>query len=187
MEPRWRVLLTTGETSMTLDELDEAFNCGRIDASTLVLEPGAVFWAKLGAIAGLPMTPASGVSVAPLNLDVDVDLTGLDHPTARSPRRYFVAAAAALGTIALIALIATGTGNNAAAAVLAAKPQTMAMGVSPVPTTPPVVTPSLAAPPPPLVPADGKPGPLMAKEKKKSSPDKPKPAAKKSAAGRRAK
>src|SRR5438067_823024 len=43
----WRVLLVSGETTMTLDALDEAFNAGRIDATTLVLEPGAVFWTRL--------------------------------------------------------------------------------------------------------------------------------------------
>lgn len=50
----WRVLLLTGEVrSMTLDELDEAFQAGLIDAHTPLLPPGETAWTRVGVAAGL--------------------------------------------------------------------------------------------------------------------------------------
>lgn len=49
----WHVQMASGDVLvMTLDELDEAFNDGRIDESTMVLQGGALKWARLGAILG---------------------------------------------------------------------------------------------------------------------------------------
>lgn len=49
----WDVLLATGPTKMTVDQLDAAFQQGWIDASTRVRAPGAFEWTTLGAAAGL--------------------------------------------------------------------------------------------------------------------------------------
>jgi hypothetical protein len=51
-EELWSILLPNGEVRTgTLDELDEAFNAGAVDASTLVLAPGATEWSTIGALA----------------------------------------------------------------------------------------------------------------------------------------
>lgn len=50
----WRVLLLTGEVrAMSLDELDEAFQAGLIDAETPLLPPGESMWTRVGVAAGL--------------------------------------------------------------------------------------------------------------------------------------
>lgn len=60
-EELWRVQLGTGELRvMTIDVLDEAFDAGIIDGSTLVLAPGASNWARLADVAGLEDAGAAG-------------------------------------------------------------------------------------------------------------------------------
>jgi len=50
----WYVKLSDGDVHrVTLDQLDEAFQAGHIDAETMVLAAGATRWAKLGALAGI--------------------------------------------------------------------------------------------------------------------------------------
>lgn len=50
----WYVKLSDGDVHrVTLDQLDEAFQAGHIDAETMVLAAGASRWAKLGALAGI--------------------------------------------------------------------------------------------------------------------------------------
>jgi pyruvate/2-oxoglutarate dehydrogenase complex dihydrolipoamide acyltransferase (E2) component len=49
----WDVRLATGETKMTVDQIDAGFQQGWIDASTPVRAPGAFEWTTLGAAAGL--------------------------------------------------------------------------------------------------------------------------------------
>lgn len=53
----WRVQLPTGELrAFSLDALDEAFNAGLINDSTMVLAPGSTSWAPLSVVAGLDAT-----------------------------------------------------------------------------------------------------------------------------------
>lgn len=50
----WYVKLSDGDVHrVTLDQLDEAFQAGHIDANTMVLASGATQWTKLGALAGI--------------------------------------------------------------------------------------------------------------------------------------
>lgn len=71
----WQVKLSEGcVIDMTLDEIDTAFNAGRISARTSVLPPGDFRWTTLGAAAGLedddrPTEPAP-YSIAPVAADV---------------------------------------------------------------------------------------------------------------------
>lgn len=81
----WHVRLASGETRpLSLEELDEAFNAGVIDAKTPVLKAGALQWSTLGQVAGLDTTPppVSAVpnSIAPVALDAaygEIDLSNL--------------------------------------------------------------------------------------------------------------
>jgi hypothetical protein len=74
----WRVQLATGGSrTMTLDELDEAFQNGDIDEGTPVLPPGSTNWVRLADAAGLdapsaepaPSLAPVAVSAAPLPPD----------------------------------------------------------------------------------------------------------------------
>jgi hypothetical protein len=94
----WHVQAPDGKVrTLSLDELDEAFQNGSIDENTLVLPAGAINWARLGDVAGLDEEsetppPVSTVnSVAPIALDLapiaarlDADL---DAPPELRPRR----------------------------------------------------------------------------------------------------
>src|SRR5947209_10347429 len=64
----WNVAFRSGEIrSMTLDELDAAFDAGAIDANTKVMAPGTTEWVRLGVAAGLnePAPPPPAPSSAP--------------------------------------------------------------------------------------------------------------------------
>jgi hypothetical protein len=69
----WRVKLASGEQPMTLEEIDAAFETGRIDADTLVCPPGSLTFARLGAMAGLD------AEEAPAAIDIDVELEQVDR------------------------------------------------------------------------------------------------------------
>jgi hypothetical protein len=49
----WHVRFGTGDALMTLDELDTAFNAGRVDSDTLVRRYGSIRWITLREAAGL--------------------------------------------------------------------------------------------------------------------------------------
>jgi len=66
----WSVQLATGEVcEMTLDQLDEAFQEGRIDEHTAILQHGSDQWSTLGNLAGIdgeePAPPAAPETEAP--------------------------------------------------------------------------------------------------------------------------
>ncbi|MBS2017868.1 MAG: hypothetical protein JST00_33635 [Deltaproteobacteria bacterium] len=74
----WHVRLDDGETrTLSLDELDRAYDEGWIHERTLVLEAGAIHWVPLAEIAGLdtavvpepPVHEPAPYSIAPLALD----------------------------------------------------------------------------------------------------------------------
>ncbi len=61
----WYVKLTDGDVHrVTLDQLDEAFQAGHIDANTMVLAGGSSEWTRLGAIAGMDDDGSSSESAA---------------------------------------------------------------------------------------------------------------------------
>lgn len=53
-EPNWFVVMAVGVRKMTLQQLDDAFQIGIINARTLVSPEGADGWATLGELAELP-------------------------------------------------------------------------------------------------------------------------------------
>jgi len=71
----WNVKLSEGcVVEMTLDEIDTAFNAGRISAGTSVLPPGDFVWTTLGEAAGLEdddrETMPAPYSIAPVAADI---------------------------------------------------------------------------------------------------------------------
>jgi hypothetical protein len=146
----WQVQLASGGTgAMTLDELDAAFQAGRIDERSKVLAPGALAWSTLGEIAGIDATPAPTPRVS---IDCDVDLEALRAPARRWKRIVLIAApiAAVIGIIATtlasrssISVSAesapsppVGAAPSAPAAIVAASP---APSTTPTPTAAPVL------------------------------------------------
>jgi|HubBroStandDraft_2_1064218.scaffolds.fasta_scaffold07625_5 hypothetical protein len=95
----WSVQLPSGVHEVTLDQLDDAFQRGYIDAGTWVFVPGSLRWMTLGAILEepAPVRPAprdhqwprdneSPCSVRPTTLDFEdepVDLDRFKHKTGR--------------------------------------------------------------------------------------------------------
>jgi hypothetical protein len=141
----WYVKTADGDVDrMTLDELDEAFNDGRIDENVTVLPAGESKWVRLGALLGLDQPPPTPVAFAampnsmrPVSIDLSDDM---DAAPFRQKSRKGVFVGATVGAIALVGVIfaATHSGGVSASAATA----TIA--------APPPVT---AAPPPPPSPA----------------------------------
>lgn len=145
----WYVKTADGDVDrMTLDELDEAFNAGRIDENVTVLPAGESKWVRLGTLLGLdqPVTP-SPVSFAPvphsmrpvsIDLSDDPDIAQL-HKKSRKGVGFAIAAAVLLIPAGILGANRMHLGSsfqssqNVAAAAVQAPP-------------PPPVT---AAPPPP--------------------------------------
>ncbi len=63
----WHVQIGGGVRTMTLDELDQAFQSGVIHERTMVLRSGALHWTTLGDVAGIDEHPNS---IAPVATDV---------------------------------------------------------------------------------------------------------------------
>ncbi len=126
----WQVKLSEGcVVDMTLDEVDTAFNAGRIQASTLVMPPGDMRWTTLGAAAGLEDEEAP-YSIAPVAADVappstygfgsppvpdfDVDLNSFEGNAGLPKKRNMGAIVAVVMTF--VVLVAVGIGGGAYAA-----------------------------------------------------------------------
>src|SRR5688572_19715716 len=78
----WQVKLSEGcVIDMTLDEIDTAFNAGRIQASTLVMPPGDMRWTTLGAAAGLEdEREEAPYSIAPIAADIAPPVGSFGYP-----------------------------------------------------------------------------------------------------------
>ncbi|HZU83911.1 MAG TPA: hypothetical protein VE987_13380 [Polyangiaceae bacterium] len=100
----WYVQLADGDVHrVTLDQLDEAFQLGHVNAHTMVLAAGSSRWARLGQLAGIDAPgPATAYSERPVSMDLsDV----LISPPARAGRRWLfavMALAVATGSVASI-------------------------------------------------------------------------------------
>ena len=119
----WHVQLGGGVRTMTLDELDQAFQSGVIDERTMVLKAGALHWTTLGDIAGLDEQPNS---IAPMATDItssDVVIPPLPAPSFDAsisssfgteelavfrPKRRVGRVLAGVGAIALVAAAVFG-------------------------------------------------------------------------------
>ena len=156
-ENLWYVKTSDGDVHrVTLDQLDEAFQAGRIDENVMVLAAGESKWAKLSALAGLdqpaPVAPMPS-SLRPVSMDLSLDVD--ENAFRKKPRKGLVIGAvvgilAVFGGILVMNRAHVGGSDApaaAAAAALAVAPSAAAPPVteaspSPLPTT-------TAAPPPP--------------------------------------
>lgn len=141
----WFVQISPSQMrAMTLDELDDAFQHGRIDEHTLVREDGKTDWAALGNVAGLEAADAAPLSeslrpVVSNVSDLDFDLT-----LPRRSRRGLVLSAMALA--AVVGAIAFGaTKLSRSPAAHASAPTAVA---APTPVAPAA---TMAIPPPPPI------------------------------------
>ena len=66
----WHVQLGGSARTMTLDELDQAFQSGVVNERTMVLKAGALHWTTLGDIAGIETADAQPNSIAPMATDI---------------------------------------------------------------------------------------------------------------------
>jgi hypothetical protein len=103
-ENLWYVKTDDGDVHrVTLDQLDEAFQAGRIDENVMVLAAGAQKWAKLSALAGLdepapaPMMPSS---LRPVSMDLSLDLD-VDENAFRKKSRKGLVIGAVVGILAV--------------------------------------------------------------------------------------
>lgn len=186
----WQVKLSEGcVIDMTPDEIDTAFNAGRISARTSVLPPGDFRWTTLGEAAGLEddereTEPApysiAPYSIAPVAADVappppmfsvddgiDVDL----ESAAGLPKKRGVFGKVVAVSVLFGVLVAVGIGGGAYAArpaefkakVAGLKERfthAPAKAAAVAPPPPPVQ----AAPPPPAPPPPAPPPPAVAHE-----------------------
>ena len=178
----WQVKLSEGcVVEMTLDEIDTAFNAGRISARTSVVPPGDFRWTTLGDAAGLEdeereAEPAP-YSIAPVAYemnatpqpplydfggdDIDVDL----ESNAGLPKRRGVFGKVVGVTVIFGVLVAVGVGGGAYAARPAEFKAKVASvkdrithgsapakaAAAPAPPPPPVQAAPVVPPPPPAV------------------------------------
>ena len=156
----WYVKTADGDVDrMTLDQLDEAFNDGRIDENVSVLPAGESKWARLGTLLGLdqpptalPPTPVAFAAMPNSMRPVSIDLSDdLDATPFRKKSRKGVFIGAAVGVIALVgvAFAATQSGRidaSKATATIAAPPPVTA---APPPPPPPAPVPTTTAAPVP--------------------------------------
>ncbi len=157
----WHVKLSEGcVVEMTLDEVDTAFNAGRIHAGTSVLAPGDFRWTTLGEAAGLEddrETEPVPYSIAPVAADVTPapPMIDFEAPTEVAPdaivprRRAGRTIARAIGVTALFAvLIAAGMVGGAYAAGPSELASRVTMLRERLGHAPPRAAAAVAAPPP---------------------------------------
>lgn len=178
----WRVRFATGELTMTLDELDVAFEAGRIDVDTMVCAPGSSTFARLGTVAGLDdpapslrpvVTAAAPESAIHPAFDAP-DLMPGANPFERRWNKRLLAVPAALAAIGIIAFAASASASIDPPAVAAATDlhaaQTPAPAAAPSPPPP-------AAPAPAAVLTEDQKKALAAKDKKAEAHSKARKAA----------
>jgi hypothetical protein len=162
----WHVRMPTGTVStMTLDELDSAYQAGTIDEQVYVLKQGESQWATLASLLGLDESPASAtpppavISVAPpavtystpppvyslrpvvSEIDSDLDLDSVAFRPAKKKSTVVAAtiAAAVAAGIAIAALTSTSPDVGSLAAASQPPPQ-------PAAVAPPFAAPAEVAP-----------------------------------------
>src|SRR5580700_9642390 len=156
-ENLWYVKTEDGDVHrVTLDQLDEAFQAGRIDENVMVLAAGAQKWAKLSDLAGLdePATaPAPSVlpnSLRPVSMDLSLDLD--DENAFKKKSRKPLVIGAAVGILAIFGGILVLNRSHVvadAAPVAAAAATVPAAAAAPLPVDTTPVAPLPLTPPPP--------------------------------------
>lgn len=155
----WQVQMPNGSVcTMTLDELDAAFQGGRIDEGTYVLKAGDASWATLGALLGLdaPVAPVASVTPPPVVLapvsypppssapvyslrpvvsEIDDSELEFGGPQFRSSKKRSAIIAGSLAGAALLGIAVAVLGSSDGTPV-AAKPSSVAVAAA---APPPVV------------------------------------------------
>ena len=179
----WRVRFATGELTMTLDELDVAFEAGRIDVDTMVCAPGSSTFARLGTVAGLdepapslgPVVLAAASEIAFQPAFASPDLMPGANPFQRRWNKRLLAVPAALGAIGIIAFAAAASASNDRPAVAAATDLHAAQPPAPAAAAPSPASP--AAQPPAAALTEDQKKALAAKDKKAEAHSKARKAA----------
>jgi hypothetical protein len=98
---RWYARVSNGDVmALTLDELDDAYENGAIDAGTLILAPDATDWVQLGELAGLRESDPGPVPIRDFG-----DLLPLPPPRSSRPRWI---APVAFSAVVVAAFVAAG-------------------------------------------------------------------------------
>jgi hypothetical protein len=143
---------------MTLDQIDEAFNAGRIDENVMCLPADGSRWAKLGELAGLEGSASSGFaplpsSLRPVSMNASEELDPAFTP--RKSRMPLVFG----GVVAIIAVVGAGFvvknsgmlrgSTSTSVATEATPPVTATQPPAPIPP-PPAPSPVIATAAPPV-------------------------------------
>jgi hypothetical protein len=163
-ENLWYVKTDDGDVHrVTLDQLDEAFQAGRINENVMVLGGSATRWTKLGQLAGLdeaPPPPPLANSLRPVSMDLSLNFD--DEDVFRKKSRKGLVLGSLVAILALFGgFLALNRGhlgshdlfNFASAAAVA--PPAPPPAPAPVVADPPAPAPApVAAPPAPPAAAD---------------------------------
>jgi hypothetical protein len=155
----WYVKTPDGDVDrLTVDQLDEAFNSGRIDENVMVLPPDGSRWARLGELAGIEPGDDDRLSASPSSLPpVTLNTDELDVSFARRGPRFGVVFGAAVAVVAMVGvgiaiknsrvlrIFHSSSAAAAPALVTAAPPHPVTIPPPPPPDPAPVAS----APPPP--------------------------------------
>jgi len=169
-ENLWYVKTPDGDVHrVTLDQLDEAFQAGRIDGKVMVLAAGATKWQSLGELAGLdeappaaaPVPPVMPSSLRPVSMDLSLDLDENAFKK-KSPKRLaaigIVGVLVACGGILVANRMHLGSDSPpaAAAGTLVSSPATTTVAPPPPAPDPPPVAAAAAEPTTPQLTDDQK-------------------------------
>jgi hypothetical protein len=164
-ENLWYVKTDDGDVHrVTLDQLDEAFQAGRINENVMVLGGAATRWTKLGQLAGLDEAPPPAPlvsSLRPVSMDLSLNLDDDENIFRKKSRKGLV-----LGSLVAILAVfggflalnrghlgSRGLFNFASAAAVA--PPAPPVAPAPVVADPPAPAPDpVAAPAAPAAAAD---------------------------------
>jgi hypothetical protein len=145
----WYVKTPDGDVHrVTLDQLDEAFQSGRIDENVMVLAAGATKWAKLSELAGLdaPETPPAAFPTSLRPVSVDLSLDGLDDHAFKKKSRKGVVIGAALGIVAILGgILVANRAHVGSSSAAASTPDPTTAAATPPPAPAPDPTPAATA------------------------------------------
>jgi hypothetical protein len=151
-EGLWYVKTPDGDVDrMTLEQVDEAFNSGRIDENVMVLPPDGSRWSRLGELAGIDAGVAERSSASPTSLR-PVSLEATDEMMASLARKKSRLPVVFGALVAVIALVAGGIvirNSGLLKFIRSPSARAVAAAVPPPVTATPVPAPPPPAPPPP--------------------------------------
>jgi hypothetical protein len=185
MSGLWYVKLPDGDVEpLTLDELDEAFQGGHVNANTMVLAAGSTQWARLGELAGLDQpaprqamppprqAPAAYAMPAPLPVQayapvprslrpVSVDLSEFDDDISFQPpkksKKWMFGVVLVAGVLGFAGFEAQQSGVVSISRLMSGASPASAAAVATAPAT--IAPPAAPSPDPAPAPAPAAPAP----------------------------